>query len=210
MLYSPFVHHFVNLTEIGNANAYICGSNCVEAAIQAIDTAKALDDSGLLLEAYPLTMDVLALAATVLLVADVETPHDDKTHAVRRASLICWALLGKASLKNIAAANCLASLMVIVAIRGVLYVPWLTHLLKPLYQSITPISPDRPIVPDFTLFSTDTCIPLQHCPLNLPEPATLGAKASLHPNPISTSASLLASLGDKNTVAINLDYFGGQ
>ena len=112
MLYSPFLHHVAKPWEGRSPNAYACGSKCIEAAIQAVRTAEALDIRGMLNEAYPLTVDVLAMAATSLLVVELGAPEDGMADTVRRTSKNAKTLLEGLAQKNNTAAQCLESLTV--------------------------------------------------------------------------------------------------
>lgn len=111
-LYCPFIHHVAKTLEDRSPNAYACGSKCIEVAIQAVRTAEALDIRGLLNEAYPLTVDVLAIAATCLLVVELGAPSDITADTVRRTSKNAKTLLQGLALRNSTAAQCLESLAV--------------------------------------------------------------------------------------------------
>ena len=111
-MYSPFVHYVAQPHESHSPLAYAYGSKCVEAAISAVRTAKALDDREILHEAYCLTVDVLAMAATTLLVVGLGSPDESTAEAVRESRMTSKALLEKLALKNASAAKCLESLIV--------------------------------------------------------------------------------------------------
>ena len=87
------MHHVAKPWQSRSPNAYACGSKCVEAAIQAVRTAEALDIRGMLNEAYALTVDVLAIAATTLLVVELGAPNDGRAETVVRTSRTAKALL---------------------------------------------------------------------------------------------------------------------
>ena len=106
------MHHVAKPWEGRSPNAYACGSKCVEAAIQAVRAAEALDIRGMLHEAYALTVDVLAIAATTLLVVQLGAPNDDTADAVVSTSRTAKTLLEGLAEKNSTAAQCLESLMV--------------------------------------------------------------------------------------------------
>ena len=69
-----------------NVNAYACASKCIQAAIQTVCTEEPLDLRGMFDEAWPLTIGVLAIAATSLLVAELRALKDDTTETVVRTS----------------------------------------------------------------------------------------------------------------------------
>ena len=111
-MYSPFVHHVVQPQEAHSPFAHAYGSKCVAAAISAVWTAQELDNRGMLDEAWCLTVDVLAMAATTLLVVGLGSPLESTTHAVRESSSAAKALLEKLASRNASAARCLESLAV--------------------------------------------------------------------------------------------------
>lgn len=111
-MFSPFVHHIAQPQRFNSPNAYAYGSKCVEAAISAVRTAEELDDRMMLDEAYALTIDVLAMAATTLLVVELGSPLDETARVVRTSSATAKALLEKLAPSNAAAAKCLESLKV--------------------------------------------------------------------------------------------------
>lgn len=109
-LYCPFLHHVANPLGGRSANAYACGSKCVEAAVQAVQTAEALNGRGMLNEAYALTVDVLVVAATTLLAAQLGDPEDGSFLMMRSTSRTAKTLLEGLAKRNSAAAQCLESL----------------------------------------------------------------------------------------------------
>lgn len=106
------MHHVAKHWETRNPNAYACGSKCVEAAIQTVRTAEALNVRGMFNEAWPLTVDVLAIAATSLLVVELGAPEDDTVETVIGTSRNAKTLLEGLAQKNSTAAQCLESLTV--------------------------------------------------------------------------------------------------
>lgn len=107
------MHHIANPPwEARKAHAYACGSKCVDFAIQAVRIAQALDARGMLNEAYPLTVDVLAIAATTLLVVELRAPKDVAAEIPRKTSRSAKTLLEGLAQHNNAAARCLESLLV--------------------------------------------------------------------------------------------------
>jgi hypothetical protein len=112
VLYSPFIHYMANPPwEPRKANAYASGSKCVEAAVQAVRIAQGLDAQGMLNEAYALTVDVLALAATTLLAVELRAPEHIAAKVLRTSRHSKALMEGLAQHSN-AAARCLESLMV--------------------------------------------------------------------------------------------------
>lgn len=112
MLYCPFMHHIAKPWQGRSPNAYACGLKCIEASIQAVRTAEALDIRGMLNEAYSLTVDVLAMAATTLLLVELGAPDSGTAETARRTSGKAKALLEGLAQKNSTAAQCLESLTV--------------------------------------------------------------------------------------------------
>ena len=142
----------------------------MEAAVLAIRTAEALNMQGMLHEAYALTIDVLAVAATTLLAVELGAPENDTFHMVGSASRNAKKLLEGLAKENSAAAQCLESLMVST-------VHHLTHeqvgqnlvvclsfatdwRLQPLYQGVTEAAsaataPTERVMQDFTLLAAE-------------------------------------------------------
>jgi hypothetical protein len=85
---------------------------CMEAAIEAVRLAEVMDAQGILYEAYAFTVDLVAMAATSLLVVELGTPGDVSVSRVGSSSRKAKVLLESLALKNCAAARCLESLMV--------------------------------------------------------------------------------------------------
>lgn len=112
MLYCPFLHHVAKPSNSRGQNAYACGSRGIEAAVQAVRTADALNGRGLLNEAYALTVDVLAMAATTLLVVELGSPDHIVVNAVKESSRTAKMLLEDLAKQNSTAAQCLESLVV--------------------------------------------------------------------------------------------------
>ena len=106
------MHHVAKPWQSRSSNAYACRSKCVEAAIKAVRTAEELDRRRMLNEAYALTVDVLAIAATSLLVVELGAPDDDMAETVVRTSKTAKTLLEGLAEKNSTTAQCLESLIV--------------------------------------------------------------------------------------------------
>jgi hypothetical protein len=111
-MYSPFVHHVAQPQDSHSPFAYAYGSKCVEAAVSAVWTAQELDKRGMLDEAWCLTVDVLAMAATTLLVVGLGSPLESTAGSVRDSSSAAKALMEKLACRNASAAKCLESLTV--------------------------------------------------------------------------------------------------
>ena len=80
--------------------------------MQAIRTANVLESRGMLNEAYALTVDVLAMAAVILLVVELGGLTCPTMETVRVTSRNAKTLLECLAQRNCAAAQCLESLMV--------------------------------------------------------------------------------------------------
>lgn len=106
------MHYVAKPWEVRSPNAYARGSKCVEAAIQAVRTAEALDIRNMFHEAYALTVDVLAMAAVTLLVVELGAPDDGTADTVGRTSRNAKSLLEGLAQQNRTAARCLESLTV--------------------------------------------------------------------------------------------------
>jgi len=111
-MYSPFVHYVAQPQTSHGTIASASGSKCVEAAISAVRTANELDEREIFHEAWCLTVDVLAMAATTLLVVRLGSPIESTAKAVKESSISAKALLEKLACKNASAAKCLESLTV--------------------------------------------------------------------------------------------------
>jgi hypothetical protein len=111
-MYSPFVHHVAQPQDSHSAFAYAYGSKCVEAAVSAVWTAQELDKRGMLDEAWCLTVDVLAMAATTLLVVGLGSPLETTAGSVGDSSSAAKVLMEKLARRNASAAKCLESLTV--------------------------------------------------------------------------------------------------
>jgi hypothetical protein len=111
-MYSPFVHLVAQPEEVHSPFAYAYESKCVEAAVSAVWTAQEMDNRGMLDEAWCLTVDVLAMAATILLVVGLGSPLESTADSVRESSFAAKALLEKLASRNASAAKCLNSLVV--------------------------------------------------------------------------------------------------
>ena len=163
------MHH---VAEAQNPNAYACGSKCIEAAIEAVHIADALQARGMLNEAYALTMDVLAMAAISLLVVELGAPTNGNcvVDVVKRASRHAKTLLDALAKTNITAAQCLESLMVSTCYNIPLWSGYegtlcversaTNSLLQPFYRSVTQSSSStvvstKEMMQDFTLYPTE-------------------------------------------------------
>jgi hypothetical protein len=114
VLYSPFIHHMAMPPwESRKPNAYACGSKCIDAAIQAVRIAYALEAQGMFNEAYALTVDVLAIAATTLLAVESRAPANVSAEVLRKCSRDARTLMVGLALQNNAAARCFESLTVL-------------------------------------------------------------------------------------------------
>jgi hypothetical protein len=85
---------------------------CMEAAIDAVRLAEVMDAQSILYEAYAFTVDLVAMAATSLLVIELGASGDVMVARVRSSSRKAKVLLESLALKNCAAARCLESLIV--------------------------------------------------------------------------------------------------
>lgn len=80
--------------------------------MDAVRIAETMAERGILHEAYSLTVDVLVMAATVLLVVELGAPDNDMADRVRESSRKTKTLLETLGRKNRAASKCLESLKV--------------------------------------------------------------------------------------------------
>lgn len=112
MLYSPILHHVLEPSRGWKPNAYTYGLKCVDAAIEAVRIAEALDARDVLHEAHALTVDVLVMAAISLLVVELGSPDIGMVDRVRDSSSKAKGLLEVLGRKNCSAAGCLDSLKV--------------------------------------------------------------------------------------------------
>lgn len=158
VLYCPFLHHVAKPPEGRNPHAFACGTKCVEAAIQAVQTADVLASRGALDAAYCLTVDVLAMAALTLLVVELGAPTYIAADAVANASRTAKTLFESLAEKSSTAAGCLESLMVSLILKchaG----PDAKYSLQPLYDNVTRHAPpaSEPAdqwMSDLSLFNT--------------------------------------------------------
>ena len=116
LLYCPALHHIAKLQGPCNPHTSACATKCVEAAIQAVRTAEALDSQSSFYEAHALTVDVLAMAATALLVAQLRASTGVGEANIQRTSGLARTLLERLAQHNSAASQCLESLTVSKAI----------------------------------------------------------------------------------------------
>jgi hypothetical protein len=112
LLYCPFLHHILKPYEQRSTSANTAALRCLEAAIEAVRLAEVMDAQGILYEAYAFTVDLVAMAATSLLVVELGAPGDVSVACVRSSSRKAKVLLESLALRNCAAARCLESLIV--------------------------------------------------------------------------------------------------
>ena len=115
MLYCPFLHHITKSWEQRGPSANTAASICVKAAIETIRVAEMMDARGILYEAYAFTNDVIAMAATSLLVVELMPPGDAGDALAAHAKSSSWkakAILESLASRSCAAARCLDSLNV--------------------------------------------------------------------------------------------------
>lgn len=84
----------------------------MDAAIEAVCIAETMAEREMFSEAYALTVDVLAMAATSLLVVELGAADDGVADRVRESSQKAKTLLETLSQKSCSAAGCLESLKV--------------------------------------------------------------------------------------------------
>lgn len=90
----------------------MAASRCVEGAIDAVCIAETMSAQGILYEAYPLTIDVLVMAATTLLVVELGAPDDMLAVRAKGSSRKAKELLETLARKNFSACRCLGTLIV--------------------------------------------------------------------------------------------------
>lgn len=90
----------------------MAASKCVEGAIDAVCIAEAMSAQGMLCEAYALTVDVIAIAATTLLVVELGAPGGMLAARAKSSSRKAKVLLEILARHNCSAARCLDSLTV--------------------------------------------------------------------------------------------------
>lgn len=112
MLYCPFLHHVTKPWEQRSPSANTAASTCVKAAIEAVHIAEMMEAHGILYEAYAFTIDIIAMAATSLLVVELIPPGDLLASHAKKSSWKAKALLENLALRSCAAARCLDSLLV--------------------------------------------------------------------------------------------------
>ena len=112
MLYCPFTHHVMKRKDEINSAAYICGLKAMNAAIDAVHTAEALNDRGLLHEGTSLHIEVLVMATMTLLAIELGAPDNKRVDAVKASSMTARLLLETLAQKNYTATQCLQSLAV--------------------------------------------------------------------------------------------------
>jgi hypothetical protein len=112
LLYCPFLHHILKPSEQRSSSADAAALRCVEAAIETVRLAEAMEDQGMLYEAYAFTIDLIAMASTSLLVVELGAPGDVSVARVKPSSKKAKMLLERLALRNCAAARCLESLTV--------------------------------------------------------------------------------------------------
>jgi hypothetical protein len=112
VLYCPFLHHILKPFEQRSPSANSAALRCVEAAIEAIRIADAMEAQGMLYEAYAITVDIFAMAATSLLVVELGAPGDVLATRAKSSSSNAKSLLENLASRNCSAARCLESLTV--------------------------------------------------------------------------------------------------
>ncbi|KAL1581737.1 hypothetical protein WHR41_09427 [Cladosporium halotolerans] len=110
VLYSPLLHHILKPMEHRSSSADMAASRCVEGAIDAVCIAETMRDQKILYEAYPLTIDVLVMAATTLLVVELGAPDDMLAVRAKGSSRKAKELLETLASKNSSASRCLGAL----------------------------------------------------------------------------------------------------
>jgi hypothetical protein len=93
-------------------DVYAHGWKCVDAAIEAVCIMETMAERDMFNEAYPLTVDVLVMAATSLLVVELGTQDDVVPDRVRESSRKAKIFLETLSRESFSAAGCLESLKV--------------------------------------------------------------------------------------------------
>ena len=112
VLYCPFLHHITKPWEQRSPSANTAASICVKAAIEAVHIAEMMEARDMLYEAYAFTNDVIAMAATSLLVVELMPPGDTLVTHAKSSSWKAKAVLEKLALRSCTAARCLESLLV--------------------------------------------------------------------------------------------------
>lgn len=112
VLYSPFLHHILKPKEHRSSSADMAASRCVEGAIDAVCVAETMSAQGILYEAYPLTIDVLVMAATTLLVVELGAPDDMLAVRAKGCSRKAKKLLETLARRSFSASRCLGALIV--------------------------------------------------------------------------------------------------
>lgn len=84
----------------------------MKAAIEAVHIAEMMEARDMLYEAYAFTNDVIAMAATSLLVVELMPPGDTLVTHAKSSSWKAKAVLEKLALRSCTAARCLESLLV--------------------------------------------------------------------------------------------------
>lgn len=112
VVYFPFLHYASQPNAHDNPAAMECCRKCIRGAMTAVQTAEMLDSLGMFNEAYPLTLQVLAFAATALLVVEMSIADIELVHRAQIGSRRARALLAKLSMSSVAAAQLLSSLQV--------------------------------------------------------------------------------------------------
>lgn len=111
-LHCPLLHHILKPWEERNPSVQTAVTRCVEAAMEAVAIAEAMESRGMFREAYALTVDILAMAATSLLVVELGAPGDYMADRARMYSKKANVLLEILARQSCAAARCLESLNV--------------------------------------------------------------------------------------------------
>lgn len=112
VFYCPLLHHVVSPRMQRSLGAHDAVTTCVQIALDVVSIADAMHARGMLYEAYALTVDVVAMAATVLLFTQICAPGDALAARARAGSDRAQFLLETLARQNCAAARCLKSLTV--------------------------------------------------------------------------------------------------
>ena len=112
VLHCPFLQLVAEAPQHQDPHAFARGKKSIDAAIHAINIAEALHIRSELPEGYCLTIDVLVMAAVILLVAQLGAPAYSAYSAVESSSQVAQTLLQSYAAESVAAAQCLESLKV--------------------------------------------------------------------------------------------------
>lgn len=110
--YCPFLHHITKPLDQRTSSANTAVSKCVEAAIETVTIAEALEVQRMLYEGYAFAVDVVAMAAISLLVVELGAPDGSLAARAASSSRKAKVLLEVLALRSCSAAHCLTSLTV--------------------------------------------------------------------------------------------------